>query len=142
MEYGLDVKSDARGSLAEFVKSPGFGQIFASRTRPGVTRGNHYHHVKTEKFLVLAGEGIIRLRQIESDEIHEYRVRGEDYRVVDIPPGYTHSITNVGTGEMITLFWSSEMFDPDRPDTYFLPVVAEERDKTESPMPRRENRTD
>lgn len=121
-EYGLDVKCDARGSLAEFVKSPSFGQIFASRTRPGVTRGNHYHHVKTEKFLVLAGEGAIRLRQIEGTEIREHRVHGEDYRVVDIPPGYTHSITNVGTTEMITLFWASETFDPDRPDTCFLPV--------------------
>ncbi len=121
-QYGLDVKSDARGSLAEFIKSPWFGQIFVSRTRPGVTRGNHYHHVKTEKFLVLSGEGLIRLRPIEGTETHEIRVRGEDYQVVDIPPGYTHSITNAGGGEMVTLFWASELFDPDRPDTYFLPV--------------------
>jgi UDP-2-acetamido-2,6-beta-L-arabino-hexul-4-ose reductase len=121
-EYGLDVKCDARGSLAEFIKSPWFGQIFVSRTRPGVTRGNHYHHVKTEKFLVLAGEGLIRFRHLEGEEIREFRVRGEDYRVVDVPPGHTHSITNVGRGEMVTLFWASEIFDPDRPDTYFLPV--------------------
>ena len=60
--------------------------------------------------------------------MHEIRVRGEDYRVVDIPPGYTHSITNVGDGEMITLFWASEIFDPDRPDTYFLPVESEQRE--------------
>ena len=71
-EYGLDVKRDARGSLAEFIKSPWFGQIFVSRTRPGVTRGNHYHHTKTEKFFVVAGEGLIRFRHIEGDEIHEY----------------------------------------------------------------------
>ncbi|MEN6459661.1 MAG: NAD-dependent epimerase/dehydratase family protein [Thermoguttaceae bacterium] len=121
-EYGLNVNSDARGSLAEFLKSPTFGQIFVSQTRPGVTRGNHYHHVKTEKFLVLAGSGLIRLRRIDSDETHEIPVRGADYRVVDIPPGYTHSIANVGPGEMVTLFWASEPFDPDRPDTYFLPV--------------------
>jgi UDP-2-acetamido-2,6-beta-L-arabino-hexul-4-ose reductase len=126
-EYGLDVQSDARGSLAEFIKSPWFGQIFVSRTRPGVTRGNHYHHVKTEKFLVLSGEGVIRLRQIEEAQTHEIRVRGEDYRVVDIPPGYTHSITNVGGGEMITLFWASELFDPDRSDTYYLAVEQSQR---------------
>ena len=114
-EYGLDVKRDARGNLAEFIKSRWFGQIFVSRTRPGVTRGNHYHHVKTEKFLVVAGEGLIRFRHVEGEEIREFRVRGEDYRVVDIPPGHTHSITNVGPGEMVTLFWASEIFAPDQP---------------------------
>jgi UDP-2-acetamido-2,6-beta-L-arabino-hexul-4-ose reductase len=121
-EYNLERKTDNRGNLAEFIKSSFFGQIFVSRTKPGVTRGNHYHHTKTEKFFVLQGEGLIRFRQIETKEIIEYRVKGEEYRVVDIPPGYTHSITNVGSTEMITLFWASEIFDPDRPDTYFLPV--------------------
>ena len=131
-QYGLDVKSDARGNLAEFIKSPWFGQIFVSRTLPGVTRGNHYHHVKTEKFFVVAGEGLIRFRHIEGTEIIEHRVRGEDYRVVEIPPGYAHSITNVGTTELITLFWASEVFDRDRPDTCFVavdrpPAAAEPR---------------
>jgi UDP-2-acetamido-2,6-beta-L-arabino-hexul-4-ose reductase len=121
--YGLDVKVDARGSLAEFVKSPHFGQIFVSRTKPGITRGNHFHHTKTEKFMVVQGEGLIRLRQIHDDTIVEFRVRGDEYRVVDIPPGYTRSIENVGSGEMVTLFWSSEVFDPGRPDTMFNPVV-------------------
>jgi UDP-2-acetamido-2,6-beta-L-arabino-hexul-4-ose reductase len=125
-EYGLEIKADARGNLAEFVKSPWFGQVFVSRTRPGITRGNHYHHTKTEKFFVIAGEGLIRFRQIEGRDILEYRVRGQDYRVIEIPPGYTHSITNVGTTELITLFWASEVFDPDRPDTYFLPVDLRE----------------
>ena len=121
-EYGLDIKQDARGNLAEFIKSPWFGQVFLSRTLPGITRGNHYHHVKTEKFLVIAGEGLIRFRHVEGTEVLEYRVRGEDYRVVEILPGYTHSITNVGATEMITLFWASEVFDPDRPDTWFMLV--------------------
>jgi UDP-2-acetamido-2,6-beta-L-arabino-hexul-4-ose reductase len=120
----LDVKSDQRGELAEFIKSRSFGQIFISRTKPGVTRGNHYHHTKTEKFFIVEGEGIIRLRRIESAEVVEYRVRGATFQVIDIPPGYTHSIENVGAGEMVTLFWASEVFDPDRPDTYFLPVLA------------------
>ncbi|WP_406699025.1 NAD-dependent epimerase/dehydratase family protein [Singulisphaera sp. Ch08] len=121
-EYGLEIKSDNRGNLAEFIKSPWFGQIFISRTHPGITRGNHFHHTKTEKFLVIAGEGLIKFRHVERDEVIEHRVRGEDYRVVEIPPGYTHSITNVGATEMITLFWASEIFDPERPDTYFVSV--------------------
>ncbi len=121
-EYGLTIRSDQRGNLAEFIKSRHFGQIFLSRTHPGITRGNHYHHTKTEKFFVIAGEGIIRMRQIHGNEVIEYRVKGEDYRVVDIPPGHTHNITNVGDTEMITLFWASELFDPDHPDTYFLDV--------------------
>jgi UDP-2-acetamido-2,6-beta-L-arabino-hexul-4-ose reductase len=123
LEYGLEVKADSRGSLAEFIKSQHFGQVFVSRTHPGITRGNHYHHTKTEKFLVIAGVASIRIRHIEREDVVEYRVRGEDYRVIDIPPGHTHSITNLGDGEMITLFWASEIFDPDHPDTYYLEVA-------------------
>jgi UDP-2-acetamido-2,6-beta-L-arabino-hexul-4-ose reductase len=115
--YDLEQRCDPRGCLAEFVKSEPFGQIFVSRTEPGVTRGNHWHHLKTEKFLVLEGQAIIRFRHIQKDHVIEYPVRGEDFRVLDIPPGYTHSIENVGTGELITLFWASEIFDPERPDT-------------------------
>ncbi len=140
-EYGLEKRSDQRGSLAEFLKSPSMGQIFVSRTKQGITRGDHYHHTKAEKFLVLEGEAVIRFRQIqiedrgqrtedrgqragrsEDSEVIEYRVRGEDYQVVDIPPGYTHSIENVGTGVLVTLFWASEMFDLGKPDTYFEKV--------------------
>jgi len=124
-EYGLDIKSDPRGSLAEFVKSPACGQIFVSHTKPGITRGNHYHHTKTEKFLVVQGEAVIRMRQIEGQQVEEFPVKGEDYRVVDIPPGYTHSIENIGDTEMVTLFWSSEVFNSVKPDTYFEPVVLE-----------------
>jgi UDP-2-acetamido-2,6-beta-L-arabino-hexul-4-ose reductase len=120
----LQIRSDQRGSLAEFIKSNSFGQIFVSRTKPGVTRGNHYHHTKTEKFLVVEGEGIIRLRHIESTETSEYFVCGEAFQVVDIPPGYTHSIENIGVRDMVTLFWASEVFCPESPDTYFVPVVV------------------
>jgi len=120
----LAVKRDQRGGLAEFIKSQNFGQIFVSRSRPGVTRGNHYHHTKIEKFFVIAGEAVIRMRQIESSEVLEYRVRGEDFQAIDIPPGYTHSIENVGDQEMVAIFWASEIFDPDRPDTVYLPVLA------------------
>lgn len=120
--YALQQRCDGRGCLAEFVKSASGGQIFVSRTRPGITRGNHYHHTKTEKFLVLEGEALIRFRHILGGEVIEVHVRGEDFRVVDIPTGYTHSIENTGTRELVTLFWVSEVFDPDRPDTQFLAV--------------------
>lgn len=143
--YDLTQRTDARGALAEFIKSPPFGQIFVSRTRPGVTRGNHFHHTKAEKFLVLEGEAVVRLRAIRNQrtgvtgqrsevrdqgaegggqgvEVIEYRVSGRDFRVVDIPPGYTHSIENVGDGELVTLFWASEVFDSHKPDTYYEQV--------------------
>ena len=89
--YDLQKRCDPRGCLAEFVKSPPFGQIFVSRTLPGITRGNHYHHTKTEKFLVLQGQALIRFRPLSGDAVIEYPVRGDDFRVLDIPPGYTHS---------------------------------------------------
>lgn len=133
VQYDLDTKSDARGSLAEFIKQDHFGQIFISRTKPGITRGNHYHHTKTEKFFVVEGDGLIRMRPVEGNQVVEYAVTGRAYQVIDIPPGFTHSITNTGQREMVTLFWSSEMFDPDRPDTYFLPVESKALPKIISP---------
>ena len=120
--YPLQVRTDDRGSLAEMMKSKAFGQIFVSRTKPGITRGNHYHHTKTEKFMVVEGDAVIRFRQINGTEIIEHRVSGKEFRVVDIPPGYTHHITNVGVGELVTLFWASEIFNPEKADTYFLQV--------------------
>lgn len=127
--HDLAIKSDPRGCLAEFIKQKHFGQVFVSRTRPGVTRGNHYHHTKTEKFFVVEGEGLIRMRALESDSVDEYAVSGDAFTVIDIPPGYTHSITNVGACEMVTLFWSSAIFDPNCTDTYFSPVDPEQQGK-------------
>ena len=123
--YELEKKADARGVLAEFARGECFGQFFVSRTAPGVTRGNHYHDTKTEKFLLLAGEAVVRMRRIGSQEVAQYRVKGEELRVVDIPPGLTHSIENVGTEDLITLFWASEEFDQNRPDTYAMNVLEE-----------------
>jgi UDP-2-acetamido-2,6-beta-L-arabino-hexul-4-ose reductase len=122
--YPLDQKVDPRGSLAEFLKLPALGQIFISRTKPGITRGNHYHHSKTEKFFVVEGEAVIRFRHINGTEVIEHRVSGREFKVADIPPGYTHSIENVGTGEMVCIFWASEIFNPQKPDTYFVPVLV------------------
>jgi UDP-2-acetamido-2,6-beta-L-arabino-hexul-4-ose reductase len=132
LRHSLEIKSDARGSLTEFIKQKHMGQIFVSRTKPGVTRGNHYHHTKTEKFFVVEGDGLIRMRAIEGGPVDEYRVSGSAYQVIDIPPGFTHSITNLGLGEMVTLFWASEVFDPNRPDTYYLPVDFRAQEKSMS----------
>ena len=120
--YDLDMKHDDRGWLAEFLKSDSLGQIFISKTKSGVTRGNHWHHSKVEKFLVLQGEGTIKFRHIENEDIFEYPVTGEHLQVVDIPPGYTHSLVNSGNSELITLFWANEIYNKDRHDTTYLEV--------------------
>jgi UDP-2-acetamido-2,6-beta-L-arabino-hexul-4-ose reductase len=120
--YALEMRRDERGWLAEFIKSRSFGQIFVSRTKPGITRGNHWHHTKVEKFLVISGTALVRFRKIDDAKILDYPVSGEELRVIDIPVGYTHSITNIGEDELLTLFWADEIFDPAAPDTYFLGV--------------------
>lgn len=123
-DFSYDLKSneDERGSLTEILKSDNFGQIFISYTKPGITRGNHYHQSKTEKFIVIKGKAIIKLRNIITNEKVEYKVTGEKLKVVDIPPGYSHSITNIGEDELITLFWSIEKFDKTNPDTFYEEV--------------------
>jgi len=114
--------SDERGFFAEFIRTPERGQFSVNRSRPGVTKGNHWHHTKNEKFLVVSGEGVIRLRRIDSDEVHPCRVSGRKLEVIDIPPGYTHNIENLGEDDMVALMWASECFDPEHPDTYYLEV--------------------
>ena len=121
----VELKSDDRGWLFELLKSPRAGQIFVSRTRPGITRGHHYHDTKIEKFCVIQGEGLIRFRRMLENRIVEYRVSDRPISIVDIPPGCTHSIQNTGTADMITLFWANEIFDPQKPDTFFEPVPKE-----------------
>lgn len=125
----VKLNTDNRGWLFELIKSRSFGQIFVSKTHPGVTRGNHYHDTKLEKFCVIQGEGIIRFRHVLSKEVIEYPVNDQDIRIVDIPPGYTHSIENTGKEEMITLFWANQIFDPEKPDTYFSDVIKTEPEK-------------
>jgi len=122
--YALTQKSDARGELAELLKSPHIGQIFVSRTRPGITRGNHYHDTKVEKFVVLEGDAVIRFRHVlgGGGDVIEYPVSGREFRVVDIPPGYTHAIENIGQNDLIVLFWADEIFDPNIPDAFGMTV--------------------
>lgn len=120
--YFLKMNEDHRGSFTEFIRTPDRGQVSVNVSRPGVTKGNHWHHTKNEKFLVVSGKGVIRFRKIDSKEIIEYFVSGEKLEVVDIPVGYTHNIENLSDTDMVTVMWVNESFDPENPDTYFVEV--------------------
>ncbi|MFN8209097.1 MAG: NAD-dependent epimerase/dehydratase family protein [Bacteroidales bacterium] len=117
--HELNPNSDARGTLYEVVKMNTGGQIFYSITKPGVTRGNHYHTRKIERFCVIGGEALIRLRRIGTPEVHEYPITADKPAFVDMPVLTTHNITNTGTTDLITLFWTNEIYDPADPDTFF-----------------------
>lgn len=125
--YPLLMHEDARGSFTEILKSADRGQVSINISKPGIVKGNHWHHTKNEKFVVVSGRGLIQFRKIGSDEIIEYHVSGERLEVVDIPTGYTHNIINEGDTDMVTLMWCNECFNPDKPDTIYEPVVREEK---------------
>ena len=114
----LKLDTDARGTLFEAVKGGGGGQSFCSTTKPGITRGDHFHLGKVERFLVLQGEATIRIRKVLNDEVWEYQVSGDEPTPVDMPTLHTHSIENTGDTELLTLFWTNEQFDPANPDTF------------------------
>jgi len=120
--YDLKMNIDNRGSFTELFKTEERGQISINISKPGVTKGNHWHHTKNEKFIVVSGKGVIRLRKLNSNEVIEYFVSGEKLEVIDIPVGYTHNIENIGDSDLVTVMWSNELFNKDRPDTYFLEV--------------------
>ncbi|WP_370827964.1 NAD-dependent epimerase/dehydratase family protein [Fournierella massiliensis] len=120
--YPLNMHCDNRGSFTEFLHTPAHGQVSINISRPGIVKGNHWHHSKNEKFLVVKGTGVIRFRALDSTEVIEYHVSGDKLEVVDIPTGYTHNIENLGEDDMVTVMWANEVFDPDHPDTFFLPV--------------------
>lgn len=121
--YKLKMNVDNRGSFTELVKSLDRGQISINISKPGITKGQHWHNTKTEKFIVVAGTGIIQLRKIGTNEIVEYKVSGEEITVVDMIPGYTHNIINLSeTENLVTVMWCNECFNPERPDTFFEEV--------------------
>lgn len=120
--YPLTMNCDQRGSFTEFIKTANRGQVSINISKPGITKGNHWHNTKNEKFLVVSGEGVIRFRKVGGDEVIEYLVSGAKLEVVDIPTGYTHNISNTGNVDMVTVMWCNEIFDPDKPDTIFEPV--------------------
>ncbi len=118
----LQLRTDDRGHLFEVIKSPNGGQTFFSVTKPGITRGNHFHTRKIERFCVVRGEGRIRIRRIGTNDVVEYTVSGAPPSFVDMPVFHTHNITNIGPGEMETLFWSNEIFNPNDTDTFYEEV--------------------
>ena len=121
--YSLKMNEDNRGSFTEIVKSLDRGQVSINISKPGITKGQHWHNTKNEKFLVVAGEGIIQLRKIGTNEIVEYKISGKEMTVVDMIPGYTHNIINTSeTENLVTVMWCNECFNPEKPDTYFEEV--------------------
>ncbi len=115
--------ADQRGSFTELLHMGGRGQVSLNVSKPHITKGDHWHQTKHEKFIVLQGEGVIRFRKVGDSTVIAYKVSGENLTVVDIPTGYTHSIENTGDTDMLTLMWANEVFDPAHPDTLRLPVL-------------------
>ena len=121
--FPLKMNVDARGSFTELLKTPGCGQFCVNISKPGITKGQHWHHSKWEFFMVVAGRGLIQLRCLDGGEILEFPGSGEKIEAVHMLPGYTHNIINLSeTEDLVTVMWANESFDPGRPDTYFEPV--------------------
>ncbi len=127
--YSLKMNEDERGSFTEIIRTPDRGQVSVNISKPGITKGQHWHHTKNEKFVVVSGHGLIQLRREGTDEqgnpypVREYEVSGSKIQVVEMLPGYTHNIINLSdTDDLVTVMWANEAFNPNRPDTYFDPV--------------------
>lgn len=120
--YTVPMHGDARGVFVEMLKTQDSGQFSYFTAHPGVTRGGHYHHTKTEKFLVIKGKALFRFRHMQTGEYHQLHTDGSKAEVVETVPGWTHDITNVGQEEMVVMLWANEIFDRERPDTYACPL--------------------
>lgn len=120
--YAVPKHEDPRGRFVEMLKTPDAGQFSYFTAYPGITRGGHYHHTKTEKFLVIKGKASFKFRNMQSGELHELVTQGEKPEIVETMPGWTHDITNIGNDEMIVMLWANEVFDRDKPDTYNCPI--------------------
>lgn len=121
--YPLKMNVDNRGSFTEIIRTPDRGQFSVNISKPGITKGEHWHHTKNEKFVVVSGHGLVQLRKIGTDEVINFEVSGEKMEVVEMIPGYTHNIINLSdTEDLVTVMWANEAFNPERPDTYFEPV--------------------
>lgn len=120
--YPLNMHVDERGSFTEFMRTLDRGQVSVNITKPHITKGNHWHHSKNEKYIVVKGRASIRFRKVGDDKVIEYLADGENLKVVDIPTGYVHCIENIGEGDLVTIMWANEPFNPDKPDTYFEKV--------------------
>lgn len=126
LKYPAVTSTDERGSFTELFRTVERGQFSVNITKPGAKKGEHWHHTKNEKFIVVSGEGCVQLRQINSDDVVSYHVSGDKIEVVDIPSGYTHNIINEGKTDLVTVIWANENFRSEKPDTYFLKVEKKE----------------
>ena len=123
MSYPLKMNVDERGSFTEIIRTANAGQMSVNISKPGITKGQHWHHTKNEKFVVVKGHGLIQLRKEGTDEVLDFEVSGDKIEVVEMIPGYTHNIINLSdTDDLVTLMWCNEPFDPEHPDTFFDPV--------------------
>lgn len=120
--YSVQRHADARGVFVEMMKTQDAGQFSFFTAHPGITRGGHYHHSKTEKFLVIKGKACFRFRHMLTGEFYELHTSGEYSEIVETVPGWTHDVTNVGEDELICMLWANEIFDRDKPDTYSCPI--------------------
>lgn len=118
--FPLKMNVDARGSFTELIKSEKCGQVSINVSKPGITKGQHWHHTKWEFFIVVSGKGLIQMRKIGSDEVLNFEVSGEKIEAIHMLPGYTHNIINLSeTENLVTVMWANESFDPSKPDTFF-----------------------
>ena len=123
VSFPLKMNVDQRGSFTELLKTEKCGQISVNISKPGITKGQHWHNTKWEFFIVVSGKGLIQQRKIDTDEVLNFEVSGEEIRAVHMLPGYTHNIINLSdTEDLVTVMWANENFNPDRPDTYFETV--------------------
>ncbi len=120
--YAVPQHGDPRGVFVEMLKTPDCGQFSYFTAHPGITRGGHYHHTKTEKFLVIKGQARFKFRHMQTGETYELVVRGDKAEIVETVPGWTHDITNVGDDELVVMLWANEVFDRNRPDTFACEV--------------------
>ena len=121
--FPLKMNVDARGSFTELLKTANCGQFSVNISKPGITKGQHWHNTKWEFFIVVSGEALIQQRKIGTDEVMDFRVSGERIEAVHMLPGYTHNIINLSdTRDLVTVMWANEPFDPQKPDTFFEPV--------------------
>lgn len=123
--YPLEMHIDNRGSFTEMLHMSGYGQVSVNIGHPGITKGNHYHNTKNEKYIVVKGNCVTKLRKIDSSKVIEIYTSGEKLEVIDIPPGYTHSITTLGNEDSVTIMWANEPFDKEHPDTIMMPVEVD-----------------
>ena len=124
--FDLKMNCDDRGSFTELLKTADHGQFSVNISKPGITKGQHWHNSKWEFFIVVSGHGLIQERKIGTDEVLEFEVSGEKIQAVHMLPGYTHNIINLSdTENLVTVMWANEIFDPSHPDTFFEPVVKE-----------------